>query len=210
MKPTIITQVLIAGLVCGVAHAHIYSLVFGLNAQNVVPPTDSTAKGFARFDYNHHTFNYDLDVVIKDVALEDLAAAGPNGTPLHIYLAPRGQTGDIVLDPTNFGDFVQDGDDIRLTVSLLRLGGQQGAFESNIFGNQEALYDGHLYMQLYTNQYPNGEIRGQIPPYGKFLGNTGSGPFIDMDGPPSQIPAPAAGSLLALAGLLATRRRRSA
>jgi len=210
MKSIFAVQVLIVGLAASATHAHIYNFIFGVNSHSVVPPTDSTATGFARFDYNHHTFNYDLDIQIKGVALEDLAAVGPNGTPIQIFRAPRGQTGDLVLDPGYYGDFVQDGEFIRLVVDNVRLGGVQGAFESNIFTNQEALYDGDLYIQLFTNQYPTGEIRGQIPPYGKFLNNDGLGGFMDVDGPPSQIPTPAAGSLLALAGLLATRRRRGA
>ncbi len=208
MKSTILSQILVVGLVCGGAHAHIYGFSSGMRGEAVVPPNDSTARGQIRLAYNHHTFRYDLDVHVMGIALEDLLDTGPNGTPLHIYNAPRGQTGDIVLDPSYFGDFVQDGDNIRLTVELLRIGGDQGAFESSIFANQEALYDGKLYVQLYTTQYPNGEIRGQIPRLGSFPGIAGSGVFAGLDGEPYQIPAPSASALLIMAGLFASRRQR--
>lgn len=191
------------------AHAHIFNFVFGMRGGAVVPPTDSTALGYGGLFYNHHTFNYDLDLYITGIALDDLLDTGPNGTPIHIYHAPRGQTGDIVLDPGLFGEFVQDGEGIRLTLDDIRIGGQQGAFTSSIFDNENALYDGHLYIQLYTTQYPDGEIRGQIPPLYKFLGNDGAADKVELDGPPGRIPAPAGVSLFAAAcaGLAARRRR---
>lgn len=203
-----IAPILALSLLCGAANAHIYNYIFGMNNHAMVPPTDSTARGSVRFDYNHHQYDYDLNLRIRGVALDDLLAAGPNGTPLHIYRAPRGQTGDIVLDPSYFGDFFQDGDDIRLIVENIRLGGNQGAFESNMFGNHHDLLDGFLYLQLFTKQYPNGEIRGQIPLWGRFLDTDNLEGFVGQDGPPSMIPAPAAPLLLAAGGLLATRRRR--
>lgn len=189
------------------AGAHIFEYVFGMNGRSVVEPTDSGATGTGRLFYNHHTFNYDLDLRITGVGLDDLLDAGPNGTPLHIYHAPRGQNGDIVLDPGHFGEFTQDGDGIRLTLTLLRLGGQQGAFSSNLFENQGWMYDGELYIQLFTQQYPGGELRGQIPPFAKRLDNQPGG-FVDLVGGPSPIEIPAPASALALLGFAGLRRRR--
>ena len=210
MKSIIACSVVLAG-VAGVApqaHAHIMNFVFGMSGANVVPPTDSAARGSGVFRYNHHTFNYDLDLRITGVALDDLLDTGPNGTPLQIFNAPRGQTGDIVLDPGYYGDFVQDGDAIRLTLSLIRIGGQQGAFSSNIFENENTLYDGHLYIQLFTNQYPDGEIRGQLPPLFKFIRGEDVDRLAGLKSPPTRIPAPAASLALLGGGLLARRRRR--
>jgi hypothetical protein len=200
--------VLVGALGAG-ADAHLFHYVFGMNGHSVVEPTDSSAGGTGHLVYNHHTFTYDLDLRITGVGLDDLFDAGPNGTPLHIYHAPRGQNGDIVLDPGYFGDFVQDGDAIRLTLSLRRIGGQQGAFSSNLFENQNWMYDGDLYIQLFTQQYPDGEIRGQLPTFGKHLGPRALGEFAGLQGPPEpvNIPAPA-GAMLILACGLAARRRR--
>lgn len=210
MKSEIAIALVVAGVASGHADAHIYHYIFGMNAHSVVDPTDSTAKGTAYFNYNHHTFNYDLDIRITGIALDDLIPAGPNGTPLQIYHAPRGQNGDVVLDPCLFGDFFQDGEDIRLTVNTLRLGGQQGDFESNIFANETALYEGDLYLQIFTKQYPTGEIRGQIPQYGRFLGTHGFRGQAGLDGSPvrAKIPAPASAALLFAAGVVGARRRR--
>lgn len=190
------------------AHGHILDIVFGMRAQNVVPASGSDARATGTLDYNHHTFRYDIDLVVTGVALDDLLGTGPNNTPLHIYHGPRGQNGDITLDPSSFADFVQDGDNIRLTASTLQLGGPQGAFSSSIFDNEDWLYRGQLYIQLYTVQYPDGAIRGQLPPILKQLGMDGLEEGVDPIGPPSPIPAPATPALVVGAAMLASRRRR--
>lgn len=208
MKSTTLTSWLAVAACQSCAHAHIFTFLFGMGGSAVVPPTDSTAHGAVTFAYNHHTFNYDMELVITGVALEDLLDTGPNGTPVHIYKAPRGETGDIVLDPGYYGDFVQEGDKLRLSLSTIRLGGQQGGFSSSIFDNEQALYDGNLYIQLYTTQYPDGEIRGQLPPLEKRFRSEHLRGFRDTISPPTPIPAPAAPLAIAAAGVLATRRRR--
>lgn len=190
------------------AQGHILDIVFGMRAQNVVPASDSDARATGRISYNHHTFRYDIDLVVTGVGLDDLLGTGPNNTPLHIYQGIRGQNGDIALDPSNFTDFVQDGDDIRLTATTLQLGGPQGAFSSNIFDNEDWLYRGQLYIQLYTVQYPNGAIRGQLPPILKQLGMDGLEEGVDPIGPPQPIPAPTTPAMMLGLALLASRRRR--
>ncbi len=190
------------------AHGHLLQIIFGMRGTHVVPATDSSASATGTLTYNHHTFRYDIDLVVSGVDLENLLGTGPNGTPLHIHNGVGGQNGDIALDPSHFTDFYQDGDDIRLTAVGLRLGGDQGAFSSDIFINEEWLFTGKLYIQLYTAQYPNGEIRGQLPLITKQLGGFGLAGQVDLAGPPSPIPAPAAPLVLAGLGLLSFRRQR--
>ncbi len=188
--------------------AHILQIIFGMRGTHVVPATDSTARATGTLSYSHHTFRYDIDLVVSGIALEDLLGTGPNSTPLHIYHGKPGENGDIILDPSFFTDFYQDGDNIRLTAETLRLGGDQGAFSSSIFTNEEWLFGGSVYIQLYTTQYPNGEIRGQFPLITKQLGGFGLRGQVDLASPPSPIPAPAAPLVLAGLGLLSFRRRR--
>ena len=191
------------------AQAHILPFHFGMTGNQVVPGgTDSSAHGSGFLTYNHHTFNYDLDLFITGININDLLDVGPNGTPIQIFNAPYGQNGDVVLDPGFFGDFVQDGNGIRLTLNTIRIGGQQGNLDTSIFDNENALFDGNLYVQVFTTQYPNGEIRGQLPPFGRFLDNEGQRGFVGIHGAPTRIPAPPAFAALGLAGLCARRRRR--
>ena len=190
------------------AQAHLFPYVFGLNNRQVVDPTDSAARGVGRLTYNHHTFNYDLNLRITGIALDDLLDVGPNGTPIGVFYAPKGQNGPQVLDPGFFGEFVQDGDAIRLTLEDIRLGGVQGNLDSNVFLNEGYLYDGHLYMQIFTQQYPGGEIRGQLPVFQKLLNDRDNWREAGLDIPPHRIPAPGGAAVLAIAGLSAFRRRR--
>lgn len=204
---SLIPAILVAACAAS-AQGHIFEIVFGMRGQNVVPASGSDARATGRLAYNHHTFRYDIDLVVTGVGLDDLLGTGPNSSPLHIYQGMRGQNGDIVLDPSNFRSFVQDGENIRLTASSLQLGGSQGAFSSSIFDNEDALYRGQLYIQLYTVQYPNGAIRGQLPPILKQLGTDGLEERVDSVGPPLPIPAPATPALVVGGALLAARRRR--
>ena len=212
MKSGFTGLALVAGgtvaLTAAIADAHLYSFLFGLNGHSVVEPTDSNATGTGLLVYNHHTINYDLDLRIRGIAMGDLLGVGPNGSPIGIFNAPRGQNGDLVLDPGYFGDFEQDGEFLRLQLSNIILGDDQGAFNSNIFLNETELIEGRLYMQIFTQQYPDGEIRGQIPIFRKFLDYNAPGEFAGLIGPPTRIPAPGTGLTLCALGLLAVRRRR--
>lgn len=203
-----IMPILLVGACAATAHGHIFEVVFGMRGSNVVPASGSDAQATGRLRYNHHTFRYDIDLVVTGIELNDLLGTGPNNSPLHIYHGQRGQNGDIVLDPSFFADFYQDGDNIRFTATSLQVGGSQGAFSSNIFTNEGYLYDGQLYVQLYTAQNPNGDIRGMIPPVQKQLKSDGIEDFVSPIGPPSPIPSPGTPLALAAIGLAAMRRRR--
>lgn len=208
MKVSAIAATALLGGAAVSADAHIYDLYFSMAGDRVVPGTDSSAFGRGLFRYNHHGFQYQLDLYIEGVTLDDLLPAGPNGTPLHIYEGRRGENGDIRLDPSFVGSAVEDSGGVRFTTDWVLMGGVQGAFETNIFRNEDALYDGHMYIQLYTQDYPDGAIRGQLPHFGHFL-KSRSGPiFEEAVGPPRPIPAAPTLALLAGAGLTAVRRRR--
>ncbi len=197
-----------AALLSSAASGHIFNYSFGLTGGGVVPPNDSTAKGHGTLFYNHHTFKYDLDVFINGVTLDELLPTGPNGTPLQIFHGRPGQIGDLVLDPSFYGDFVEEGDGIRLFVETLPLGGQQGNLFSNLFENDQWLAEGSLYVQLFTTNYPNGELRGQIPRIFKFLGEDGPEGEVNLEKPPGRIPAPSTLAAASLALAAVGRRRR--
>ncbi len=202
----------LAGLAVVATHAfaHIQECTVPMNGARMVPPTDSLAGGSGRLIYNHHTFRFDLDLKIKGIDLNDLAPAGPNGTPIHIYRGSWREQGEIVVDLGLWGDFVQEADGIRLVLDDVLIGGQQGAFSSSTFENHDALYDFHLYVQVFTNSYPDGEIRGQIGIPGKVWDGSGFDSSHDLGGPPTKLPAPGGATLALalLAGLTSRRARR--
>lgn len=200
--------VLGVAITASVASAHIYTYGFGMRSQWVVSGSDSQAVGGGIMRYNHHTFKYDLDLTVRGIMLEDLLDVGPNGTPIHAYMAPRGEVGDMGVDFGYQASFFQEDDTLRLIISNGQLGGTQGNLETSIFEVENALFDGDLYIQLFTQQFPDGEIRGQFAPFGKNrFGGLGSDGFA-ASGPPSRIPAPASVPLFLAAGAFAAVRRR--
>ncbi|MBK9189116.1 MAG: CHRD domain-containing protein [Phycisphaerales bacterium] len=164
------------------ALAHIIEYNFVLNSPQVVPGVISPAWGEGYMAYNHHTVFFSMTIDLHGIFVEDLAASGPNATPIHMHLAPRGENGPIVVDLGLWGTFTPTADGSRFTIASAFLGGQQGdEIFSDWFQVQTALFNERIYVDVHTAQYPGGQVRGQIP-------------------------APATG--LALLGLFALRRRR--
>lgn len=197
---------LVALLTAGSANAHTWHYYFAMTAAQVVTGSDSTAKGIGVLHYNHHTLRADLELFIFGLTLDDLIPHGPNGTPIHFHDAPNRQEGPIVTDLGWWGDFVQEDNGIRLSLSQFYLGGQQGQIYTD-FGDVEfALYTNTIYAQVYTNQYPLGELRGQL------IDRRFMGPYADiferngftLIGP---VPAPSPVAIFGIALIGCSRRR---
>lgn len=161
---------------------------FPLSGAQEVPPNDADSFGVGTLILDTTAQTFDLDLFVVGIGLSDLAGVGPNSSPVHIHNAPAGANGPIVIDLGFFGSFVDDGLGITLSLRDIAFGGVQGGVSSDIGSNIDAFFDGNLYVNIHTNDFGAGEIRGQIV------------------GP--EIPAPGAASLLAIGGLVALRRRR--
>lgn len=170
----------------GAALAHDFFFKANLTPEQVVPPTSSSAFGHALLAYDHHGSGFDLLLEIRGITIDDLYPGGPNGNSAHLHAAPVGQNGPIVFDLQWSAGFVQDGDVLRMQFNNILLGGQQGAHFADELANETSLYDGLMYVQIMTDAFPDGEIRGQF----------------------ELIPAPAALHVLAFAALGAAHRRR--
>lgn len=187
-RHAVIATAVIAGtlIASASASAQVIRRTFILNGAQEVPPTPSLAIGHATLMVEVATGLYELDLLVQGISLSDLRGAGPNATPLHFHFAPPGVNGAIVVDSGfHAGGFVLDPQGIRATVHHQPFGGQQGGLNGPpIATNIANLLAGNLYLNVHTNAFPGGEIRGQA------------------------IPAPSALALLALGGALAARRRR--
>jgi hypothetical protein len=169
------------------SNAAIISTNFMLDGGQEVPPNSSNALGIAQIDYDTTDDTFDISVYVVGIPLANLRPAGANGTPIHIHLAPPGSNGGIVIDLGFLGSFVQSGLGIELTLTDVAAGGTFGAISSDPATVQQAFRQGNLYVNIHTNAFPGGEIRGNIPP----------------------IPTPATAALIGAAGLLAVGRRRA-
>lgn len=168
------------------ASAGIMTVNFGLDGNQEVPPSGSSALGIGQIEYDTTDDTFDISLYVVGIPLANLMGAGPNSTPVHIHLAPAGSNGGIVIDLGFLGSFSQSGLGIELTLTDVAAGGTFGAVSSDPDVVQQAFRDGNLYVNIHTTTNPGGEIRGQIPP----------------------IPTPATAALLGAAGLLAVGRRR--
>ncbi len=161
------TALMIAGvLACtgAAATADIIEWNFFMSGDQEVPPNDSDAAGAGQLLYDTDTQTFSLDIMIYGIALSDLAPAGPNGTPIHIHNAPAGQNGGIVIDLGFIASFVDDGLGIRYQVFDQPFGGTYGSIFSDPNDNEAALFDAALYVNVHTNAFPGGEVRGQLAP----------------------------------------------
>ena len=166
-------------------HAVIIEFNFALSGLQEVPANTSDATGSAQLLYNTETLTFDLDLMVYGIELEDLQGVGPNDSPIDICSAPAGFNGSVVIDLGVLGEFVEDGLGIRMTLDDAPFGGTFGSLESDPCLNQADLFAGLLYVNIHTESFSDGEIRGQV------------------------VPQPGALALLAAASLVCARRRRS-
>ena len=150
-------------LVCSVA-ANGQEFNFTLDGSQEVPPNGSNASGAAQLLYDPATQRFDLDLQVFGIELGELMNVGPNATPVHVHMAPAGQNGAIVVDLGFFASFTPSGQGIRLQIQDELFGGQQGNLFSDPNVNQAALLAGDLYVNIHTQAFPGGQIRGQIVP----------------------------------------------
>lgn len=185
MRFTTLTAATALLALCGVASADIIEYNFYLSGEQEVPPNDTHAVGAAQLLYDTDDQTFDLDIMVFGIALDDLLGVGPNNSPVHIHMAPPGSNGPIVIDLGFISSFVDDGQGIRYQVSGELFGGTYGDISSDPNDNEAALFAGNLYVNIHTEDYPSGELRGQI------------------------VPTPATFTLAGIAGLIALRRRRA-
>ncbi|MCO6439154.1 MAG: CHRD domain-containing protein [Phycisphaerae bacterium] len=155
----------VASLYAFPVHAQITPFNFVLEGSQEVPtPVVANSGGAASLLYDAATKTFDLDLFVVGIELSDLRGVGANSTPVHIHLAPPGTNGGIVVDLGFLGSFVDDPLGIRLKLDDAPLGGLQSGISSDPATVEAALFAGNLYVNVHTNDYPSGEIRGQIVP----------------------------------------------
>lgn len=134
-----------------------------LNGNQQVPPNASPGFGFVTFVYDDTTNILEITSGIYDGLLAKVIAA-------HIHQAPPGINGPVIIP-------------------LMHTGGTSGELSGAgvLEGDQiTALFNHGLYVNVHSELFPGGEIRGKI----------------------TLIPAPGALTLLVGAGFIGKRRRR--
>ncbi len=119
-----------------------------LSAQEEVPPTDSKATGMAEFTPSGESVSYNVNAT-------DIQGV----TAGHIHSAEKGLNGEVIVTLFKF-DSPQNqvSENGNITADKLE-GPMEGKTISDL---QNAMNNGTTYVNIHTEQNPNGEIRGQI------------------------------------------------
>ena len=128
-----------------------HELVANLSGQEEVPPVDTQATGMAEFTPvmpNNETVDFNVNATnIQGV------------TAGHIHQAAQGQNGEVVV-PLFTYDTPQNmvSENSTITEDMLA-GPMKGKTIADLI---TAMKDGNTYVNIHTEQNPNGELRGQI------------------------------------------------
>lgn len=125
-----------------------------LSGNEEIPPTQSSATGWARFQTNENGTQVSYSVNLT--GLNEITGA-------HIHNGSAGQNGDIVVSLSG-QQAAENGN--NATISLkgnITQDSLQGPLEGKEFSEVVSLMsDGTVYVNVHTAEFQNGEIRGQI------------------------------------------------
>jgi hypothetical protein len=125
--------------------------VASLSGQEEVPPVDTQATGMAEFTPVIPT-NETVDFNVNATNIQGVTAG-------HIHQGAVGENGEVVVPLFNF-DTPQDmvSENGTITAEMLT-GPMEGMTIADLIN---AMKEGNTYVNIHTEQNPNGEIRGQL------------------------------------------------
>ncbi len=168
MKRTLLLAGAIVATCATAANAdHLFEFGAIINGDQQVPANDSPAMGTmtGTYDSMANTFSFSWDI-------SDNLIGMPASPGAHIHQGATGANGPVLFAFNNpDGTWALSGSDTWTDLSDDQV---------------DALFAGGLYLNFHTDEFPGGEVRGQI----------------------FAIPAPGAAGILAGAGLIGLRRRR--
>ncbi|MGB7406616.1 MAG: CHRD domain-containing protein [Pacificimonas sp.] len=140
--------------------------VANLSGDQEVPPVETQAFGSATFTVDTDTQLLDFSLEVNGITIEQLfdnLVAAPVG-PIHLHNAPAGANGPIVIPfPFDTGYEATD-TGFRLTREdylfddALAISGADVGFSDFV----SALRDGLYYINVHSDQFGSGELRGQL------------------------------------------------
>jgi hypothetical protein len=122
-----------------------------LDANNEVPPVNSTAEGVATFKIKDDTINSKINVS----GITDVSGA-------HIHAGKKGENGDPIVDLLKTGEKAKTPGGVTIKGNFTASdfeGSMKGKALSDL---QSAMSTNGTYVNIHTSDHPDGEIRGQI------------------------------------------------
>ena len=144
--------------------AHAKFIPFMANLDGIQSGSGSTATGVATGLIDTASLTFDMTVQVDGIFVGDLRNVGPNATPIHIHNAPVGSNGPIVVDMGFFAPFTPTATGMEMSIVGAQFGGMQGLLNPALTPQQilDQLSLGRTYVNLHTQRFPGGEIRGQV------------------------------------------------
>jgi hypothetical protein len=130
----------------------------GATGGQQTPPVETEAQGTAFFGVNEDGTGVDYALAVQD--LEDITMA-------HIHQAPVGEAGEVVAwlypEDTEEPDPISGEFDGTLATGTIEEDDLTGTLEGESLETLlQAMEGGETYVNVHTEEYPDGEVRGQI------------------------------------------------
>ena len=169
--------IVLFGSILMIAGIHLYGLAYAqgnlgftatLSGKEVVPSVNTGGTGIANFEVSENSLSYQINILntgkVTSVQIHR-GTAGTNGDVLATVFKPKGNGGDLIDDMPKILDissitqrsssfsFSGDFDESALT----------GPMKGNTLSDLVlAMQSGETYVVVHTEDYPKGELRGQI------------------------------------------------
>ena len=146
-------------LASGSAFAHGKHPSASLSGAQEVPAVDTPASAKARVKFDKGYTRVEVDIEIRDLV--------GSFTRAHFHCARPSMNGPVVLGLIEPGPLTFDGKRIRGTLtnddfSGLDCGPTTGRPIENVAALAFAIRDGLIYLNVHTDAFPGGEVRGQV------------------------------------------------
>ena len=122
-----------------------------LDANNEVPPLNSTAEGVATFKVKDDTITSKINIT----GITDVSGA-------QIHTGKKGENGDAIIDLLKTGEKTKNSEGVTIKGNFTAsdfLGSMKGKALSAL---QSAMGTNETYVNIKTKEHPDGEVRGQI------------------------------------------------
>ena len=144
-----------------------------LDANNEVPPVDSTAEGVA-------TFKIKDDAIISKInvtGIGDVSGA-------QIFMGKIGENGDPIVDLVKTGEKTEGSDGVAIKGNFTASDFEGTMQGKDISALQSAMAGNQTYVNIMTGDHPDGEVTGHIYAKGSTTGTqdtTGSSDNVEKD-----------------------------
>jgi hypothetical protein len=137
------------------AAAHQQNFIAQLKSEMVVPPVTSNATGVAYFQFDMEDNKVEYSLIVIDL---------DNAKAAHIHIGKEGEKNGTVIvtlykpfkPPRHLGRILSVDDNITSDILEGPIAGKELSVLVNFMNNRTT------YVDIHSQQYPNGELRGQI------------------------------------------------